>query len=56
MARAKMSWAFLICPTSSNAFAVQGPIDSNTVIHCFALFRPQQQKPALVVIDNSTGP
>jgi transposase len=36
-----------------HAFAFQGPIDSNTVIHCFDLFRQQQQKPALVVVDNA---
>lgn len=36
-----------------HAFAFQGPIDSHTVIHCFDLFRQQQQKPALVVIDNA---
>jgi transposase len=37
----------------SQAFAFQGAIDSNTVIHCFALFRQRQQRPALVVIDNA---
>jgi transposase len=36
-----------------HAFAFQGPIDSQTVIHCFDLFRQQQQKPALVVVDNA---
>lgn len=36
-----------------HAFAFQGPIDSHTVIHCFDLFRQQQQKPALVVVDNA---
>jgi transposase len=35
------------------AFAFQGPIDSPPVIHCFDLFRQQQQKPALVVVDNA---
>jgi len=36
-----------------HAFAFQGSIDSNTVSHCFDLFRQQQQKPALVVVDNA---
>jgi transposase len=35
------------------AFAFQGPIASHTVSHCFDLFRQQQQKPALVVVDNA---
>jgi transposase len=35
------------------AFAFQGTIDSNTVIHGFDLFRQRQQKPALVVVDNA---
>ena len=35
------------------SFAFQGSIDSHTVIHCFELFRQQQQKPALVVVDNA---
>ena len=36
-----------------HSFAFQGSIDSHTVIHCFELFHHQQQKPALVVIDNA---
>ena len=36
-----------------HSFAFQGSIDSHTVIHCFDLFRQQQQKPALVVVDNA---
>lgn len=36
-----------------HAFAFQGAIDSNTVIHCFELFRQRQQKPAIVIIDNA---
>jgi len=36
-----------------HAFAFQGAIDSNPVIHCFDLFRQRQQKPALVVVDNA---
>ena len=35
------------------SFAFPGPIDSHTVIHCFDLFHQQQQKPAVVVIDNA---
>jgi len=35
------------------AFAFQGSIDSNTVIHCFDLFHQRQQRPALVVVDNA---
>jgi transposase len=36
-----------------HAFAFPGTMDSHTVIHCFALFRQQPQKPALVVVDNA---
>jgi transposase len=36
-----------------HAFAFQGSIDSPTVVHCFDLFHQQQQKPALVVVDNA---
>lgn len=36
-----------------HAFAFQGAIDSHTVIHCFELFHHQQQRPALVVVDNA---
>jgi transposase len=36
-----------------HAFAFQGSIDSPTVIHCFELFHQQQQKPAVVVVDNA---
>ena len=36
-----------------HAFAFQGSIDANTVSHGFDLFRQQQQKPALVVVDNA---
>jgi transposase len=36
-----------------HAFAFQGAIDSNTVIHCFDLFHQHQQNPALVVVDNA---
>jgi transposase len=35
------------------AFAFQGTIDSNTVIHCFDLFHQHQQSPAVVVVDNA---
>jgi transposase len=35
------------------AFAFQDPLDSPTVIPCFDLFRQQQQKPALGVVDNA---
>lgn len=36
-----------------HAFAFQGSVDTNTVIHCFDLFHQRQQKPALVVVDNA---
>jgi transposase len=36
-----------------HAFAFQESIDSPTVVHCFDLFHQQQQKPALVVVDNA---
>jgi hypothetical protein len=44
---------FFNLPNQFHAFAFQGAIDSNTVIHCFDLFRQPQRKPALVVIDNT---
>ena len=36
-----------------HSFAFQGAIDSHTVIHCFELFHHQQQRPAVVVVDNA---
>lgn len=36
-----------------HSFAFQGSIDAHTVVHCFELFHQQQQKPALVVVDNA---
>jgi hypothetical protein len=36
-----------------HSFAFQGSIDAHTVVHCFDLFHQQQQKPALVVVDNA---
>jgi transposase len=36
-----------------HAFAFEGSIATNTVIHCFNLFRERQKKPALVVMDNA---
>lgn len=36
-----------------HAFACQGAIDSHTVIPCFELFHQQQQRPAVVVVDNA---
>lgn len=36
-----------------HSFAFQGSVDSHTVIHGFERFHQQQQKPALVVIDNA---
>jgi transposase len=44
---------FLNLHNQFHAFAFQDSIDSNTVIHCFDLFRQQQRKPALVVVDNA---
>jgi transposase len=35
------------------SFAFQGSIDAHTVVHCFDLFRQQQQKPALVIVDHA---
>lgn len=34
-------------------FAFEGAIDTQTVIHCFTLFRQQLHRPAVVVIDNA---
>ena len=53
MARAKTCLGFFNLHNQFHAFAFQGSIDSHTVIHCFDLFRQQQQKPALVVVDNA---
>jgi transposase len=36
-----------------HSFAFQDSIDSHTVIHCFDLFHHQQQRPALVIVDNA---
>ena len=36
-----------------HAFAFKGSIDTQTVIHCFNLFRQQLQRPAVVVVDNA---
>lgn len=36
-----------------HAFAFHGSIDSHPVIPCFALFHHQQQRPAVVVVDNA---
>jgi transposase len=44
---------FFNLPNQFQAFAFQGSIDSNTVIHCFDLFHQRQQRPALVVGDNA---
>ena len=44
---------FLNLHNQFHAFAFQDSIDSHTVLHCFALFRQQQRKPALVVVDNA---
>jgi hypothetical protein len=44
---------FFNLPNQFQAFAFQGPLDSQIVIHCFDLFRQQQQKPAWVVVENA---
>jgi transposase len=36
-----------------HAFAFQGAIDTQTVIHCFNLFRQQLHRPAVVGVDNA---
>jgi transposase len=36
-----------------HSFAFQGAIDAQTVLHCFDLFHQQQQRPAVVVVDNA---
>jgi transposase len=36
-----------------HAFAFEGAIDTQTVIHCFNLFRQQLERPAVVVVDNA---
>ena len=36
-----------------HSFAFEGSIDTQTVIHCFNLFRQQLERPAVVVVDNA---
>lgn len=36
-----------------HSFAFVGAIDTQTVIHCFNLFREQLERPAVVVVDNA---
>jgi transposase len=36
-----------------HSFAFEGSIDTQTVIHCFNLFREQLDRPAVVVVDNA---
>lgn len=36
-----------------HSFAFEGSIDTQTVIHCFNLFRRQLERPAVVVVDNA---
>jgi transposase len=36
-----------------HAFAFEGSIDTQTVIHCFNLFLQQLERPAVVVVDNA---
>ena len=36
-----------------HAFAFEGAIDTQTVIHCFNLFRQQLERPAVVVVDDA---
>jgi transposase len=36
-----------------HSFAFEGAIDTQTVIHCFNLFRQQLERPAVVVVDNA---
>ena len=36
-----------------HAFAFEGPIDTDTVIHCFNLFQARLSRPARVVVDNA---
>jgi transposase len=36
-----------------HSFAFEGAIDTQTVLHCFNLFRQQLKRPAVVVVDNA---
>ena len=36
-----------------HSFAFEGPINTQTVVHCFTLFRQQLERPAVVVVDNA---
>lgn len=36
-----------------HSFAFEGAIDTQTVIHCFKLFRQRLERPAVVVVDNA---
>jgi transposase len=44
---------FFTLPQEFHAFAFKGALDTQTVIHCFPLFRQQLQRPAVVVVDNA---
>ena len=46
-------WGFFNLPQEFHAFAFKGSIDTQTVIHCFTLFRQQLQRPAVVVVDHA---
>lgn len=46
-------WGFFNLHQEFHAFAFKGSIDTQTVIHCFTLFRHQLQRPAVVVVDNA---
>jgi transposase len=36
-----------------HSFAFEGSIDTQTVIHCFNLFRQRLERPAMVIVDNA---
>jgi transposase len=44
---------FFNLPQEFHTFAFEGAIDTQTVLHCFNLFRHRLQRPAMVMVDNA---
>ena len=53
MDRVKNILGFFNLHHEFHAFAFEGAIDTDTVIHCFNLFNARRHRPALVVMDNA---
>ena len=53
IARARTFLGFFNLQHEFHSFAFEGSIDTQTVIHCFNLFRQRLERPAVVVVDNA---